>query len=118
MLLTCMSTVRVHALGPVVENGCELWGDRCTEDPLRQSRGLVLVERLNCQLMKLTSSPKLCSHAPQRVPPGDLVASIGTDNEQWNPVERNGQSRQKLEGGVVGPLQIVQEHRGRSLRSY
>jgi hypothetical protein len=47
------------------------------------------------------------------VGPGDLVAAVGPEQQQRLLLGRTGERRQQPEGGVVGLVQVVQEHRDR-----
>jgi hypothetical protein len=100
------------AVGPV-EHGAAQRGRRHPQGPLQQGGGGLGPERLDRDLPQVARAAQLAAHPPDRVPPGQLVAPERPQDQQWLLVDRTGQRGQQLEGGVVGPLQVVQEQRRR-----
>jgi hypothetical protein len=73
-------------------------------------RGFGLIKRFNDDFVQLSGPPQFISQSSHRMSPRDLVTPISANDQQPLLSQRTSQSGQKLKGGVVRPLQIVQEN--------
>ena len=70
------------------------------------------VERLERELAQRPGAAQLVAQAAQRMRARDLVGAIGAHDEDRQLAQRIGERPEQLQGGVVGPLQVVeQDHR-------
>ncbi len=75
--------------------------------------GLGLVERLQRQLGERAIAAQIVPQAVQGMRPVQLVGAVGGDDEQRQFAQRERQRAKQLDRGVVGPLQVVEQHRRR-----
>src|SRR4030095_15535859 len=65
-------------------------------------------------LQRPAGAAQLAAQAPDRVAPRQLVAAEGPQDPQGLGGQGRGQGGQQLQGGVVGPLEVVEEQRRRA----
>ena len=102
-----------HALGPVVHRERERGRQRLAQKLGGQRGSGVGIERLERQLAQRPAAAQLVAQAAQRMRARDLVGAIGPHHEDRELAQRIGERPEQLQGGVVGPLQIVEEDHGR-----
>jgi hypothetical protein len=100
------------AVGPVDHRAAQRRRRR-PQGPLQQGGAGLGVQRSDRDLPQLARPAQLAAHPPDRVGPGDLVAAVGPEQQQRLLLGRAGERRQQPQGGVVGLVQVVQEHRDR-----
>jgi len=64
--------------------------------------------------MQPAAPTKLGAQTPERMAAGDLVASVGAEEEERLRLERTREHGQELERGVVRPVQVVEKDRSRA----
>lgn len=101
------------ALGSLVDGSRQIPSGSLSEDAGHQLRRLRRVEGVEEHLPESVRSPQLCAKPAQRMPPRNLVGSIGDQDEQSLVLERDRQPVEQVEGCLVGPMQIIEEHHRR-----
>jgi hypothetical protein len=81
----------------------------------RQLAGLAGSERRERQLVEAAVAAQLVAKAPQRVIPRQAVAAVRGDHQERQPLDRRGEPGEQLEGGVVGPLEVVEDEERRAV---
>ena len=89
----------------------------CAEHLLGQQRGARArrAGRASSSVQRAVAA-QVVAQAPERMRARDVVGAVGADDEQRQLVQARGQRRQELERGLVGPLQVVEQHRRRAAR--
>ena len=101
------------ALGALVDGGRQGPSGSLSEDASHQLRCVRRVEGVELHLPESVRSPQLGAEPAQRMPPRDLVGSIGGQDEQSLVLERDGQPVEQVQGFRVGPMQVIEEHHRR-----
>ena len=97
-----------HAVGPV-EHGPAQRRPDLAQGPLQQGGGGLGPQGLDGDLAQPAGAAQLAAQTPDRVVPRQLVAAVGPQDQQGLGVQGAGKGGQQLQGGVVGPLEVVQE---------
>ena len=101
------------AAGAVVQRGGEAARGRASPSSRSGSRRACRAQRLERQLAQQAVAAQVVAQPPQLMRARDLVGPVGGDHEHRQLAQRGGERGEQLERGVVGPLQVVEEHRGR-----
>ena len=67
-------------------------------------------ERLERQLGQQVVAAQVVAEPPERMRARDLVRAVAADHEQRQLAQRAGERGEQLERGVVGPLEVVEQH--------
>ena len=94
----------------VVQRSSQPLGRAVAENALGQLRAATHVERLERQLAERAVSPQVVAQSPELMRAGDLVGAVHAEHEHGQLAQRRGQRGQELECGVVGPLEVVEQH--------
>jgi hypothetical protein len=106
--------VERQALRAVVDGAHERGRRRGGEHSYQQLARLVLVERVEHDLVESPASSQLVPEPAQHVVAREAVGPVGRDHEQGQPADRLRERRQEVERGLVGPLEVV-EHDQRAV---
>ena len=99
-----------HTLGALEDPLHETRPGRSLDDPRDQRRDLIALERREHQLLQPPTAPELGPHATERMRARHVVAAIRREEEQRLALHGRRQRRQQIEGRLVDPLEIVEEH--------
>jgi hypothetical protein len=80
---------------------------RAAKDVSGESGGLVSVEWFDSDLMQLAFAAQVCAQAAERMTTPNLVVPVDAENQERALRQDVHQCGQKLEGGVIGPLQVI-----------
>jgi hypothetical protein len=97
-------------LGPLVHGRRQGRVGRPTQQAPEQPARLGGRERLHDQLAEAAGPAQLGAESPDGVRPGDGVAAVGADQQHRRALGHLGQEAHQVQGGLVAPLQVVDEH--------
>ena len=100
------------APGPVVDRPDERRSRGLLQEMREQLRRLGWAQRRDRDLGQAPGSPQLVPDAAQRVIARQAVGAIGGEDHQLQLIHGLGECRQELEGGLVGPLEVVEHEDG------
>ena len=103
------------APGAVVERAGQPSGRGGAEHAPGELRRPLRGERLERQLRQQVVAAQVVAEPPERVRARDLVRAVAADHEHRQFAQRAGEGRQQLERGIVGPLEVVEQHDRRPL---
>ena len=98
-----------------MEGSGELRGEAGAEHRLGQRRGALRGERLERQLAQRVVPAQVVAQPPELMRARDLVRAVGAEHEHGQLTQRSRERGEKVERGIVRPLEVVEKHHSRPL---
>jgi hypothetical protein len=103
------------ALGAVGDFGCEPVGHVTAGNRRQQLRDLALTERFDVEAADVRQAIEFGQQGAQRVRPAHLVGAVRPDQQDPGVLEFASQIGDQVEGGTVGPLQVLDDQDERAV---